>query len=246
MSVATLRVEGLAKSYGSRRVFQDISFSVAPGEVVALLGPSGSGKTTLFRCIARLVPADSGSVRLFGNELTSLQGRKLYHARRDIALIYQQFNLVSRLTAIENVLIGRLHEISALQILARRFSQKYLSQAHSHLERVGLADHAYHRADQLSGGQQQRVAIARALMQQSKIMLADEPVSNLDPATAESILALLRSVARENGIALLCSLHQPQYVQRIADRTLHFKPQGNGVIEPGNFMPAAACAGATR
>ncbi len=243
---AALRVEGLAKSFGARKVFAGISLSVAPGEVVALLGPSGSGKTTLFRCIARLVAADAGNVQLMGNNLTVLQGRKLYRARRDIALIYQQFNLVRRLTAIENVLIGRLHEIATWRVLSRHFSSHYLSLAWNHLERVGLADHAFQRADQLSGGQQQRVAIARALMQESRVMLADEPVSNLDPVTAESILALLRSVAKEHGIALLCSLHQPQYVQQVADRALHFAPSGQGVTEPELSMPAAAYAVVTR
>lgn len=245
MTAAVLQVEGLAKSFGARKVFESVSLSVAPGEVVALLGTSGSGKTTLFRCIARLVAADTGKVRLLNNDLTALHGGKLYKARRDIALIYQQFNLVRRLTAIENVLIGRLHEIATWRVLSRCFSPYHLSLAWNHLDRVGLADHAYQRADQLSGGQQQRVAIARALMQESKVMLADEPVSNLDPATAESILALLCSVAKEHDIALLCSLHQPQYVQQIADRVLRFAPRGLGVSEREISMPEAY-AGATR
>lgn len=222
MSNAALQVSGLSKSFGTRKLFENVDVQIVPGEVVALVGPSGSGKTTFFRCVARLIDADRGSIRVFGKELSGLRGKRLYVARRDIGLVYQQFNLVRRLSAIENVLIGQLDHIPTWRVMTRCFSPSQLAQALEHLDRVGLADYATQRADQLSGGQQQRVAIARALMQQSKLILADEPVSSLDPASAESILSLLRSIAKEHGIALLCSLHQTHHVAALADRALAF------------------------
>lgn len=237
MSAAAIEVTGLAKSYGTRPVFKDVSLTVAPGEVVALLGQSGAGKTTLFRCITGLVAPDAGTVRLFGRDLTALRGRALYTARRDIGIVYQQFNLVRRLTAIENVLIGRLDKIAAWRVLTRTFSPADTRSAKEHLDSVGLSGHAYQRADRLSGGQQQRVAIARTLMQQSKVILADEPVSSLDPETSMQILTLLRGLAKERGITLLCSLHQPQYVEAVADRVMRFS---EGTIAPSVVQPTTA------
>lgn len=222
MNSLAIELRGLAKSFGTRPVFRGVDLKVAQGEVVALLGPSGAGKTTLFRCIAGLVPIDAGSIRMFDREVGSASGRTDHMARRDVGIVYQQFNLVRRLSAIENVLMGRLDRISAWRVLTRTYAESDIERARQHLMSVGLTGHAWQRADRLSGGQQQRVAIARTLMQECKIILADEPVSSLDPDTSMQILSLLRSLAKEHGITLLCSLHQPQYVAAIADRTMRF------------------------
>ncbi|MDB5365555.1 MAG: phnC [Rhodospirillales bacterium] len=215
-----IRARGVAKSLAGRAVLRDASVSVAAGEVVALVGPSGSGKTTLLRCLARLLEPDAGNIELHGLDITHLAGRKLYRARREIGLVYQQFNLVRRLNALENVLGGRLAEIPTWRVLTRRWPKDEIERAQAALARVGLATHASQRADRLSGGQQQRVAIARALAQGSRVLLIDEPVSSLDPETAASILRLIRELASERGFAVLVTLHRPEDVARVADRAL--------------------------
>lgn len=220
MNVPALRVSGLTHRYGPRTVLDDVTFDVAPGEVVAIIGASGAGKTTLFRCITQLVRADAGTVTLGGTDLSSLSGSDLRQARRELALIFQQFNLVRRLSALENVIAGRLAELPTWRILTRRPGPAVKADAQACLAQVGLDDHADARADRLSGGQQQRVAIARALAQRSRIILADEPVSSLDPASSSTVLAALRSVARNHGITVLCNLHQVELIHGFADRVL--------------------------
>ena len=215
-----LKVDGLTHSYGHRLVLDRLSFALAPGEVVAIVGPSGAGKTTLFRCITQLVRADAGRVELAGRDLSALNGHERRDARRDIGLVFQQYNLVRRLTAVDNVLVGRLADLSTWRVLLRRPGRLERLLALDCLRRVDLADHADARADRLSGGQQQRVAIARALAQRSRVILADEPVSSLDPAAAARVLAALRSIAHQDGIAVLCSLHQVEMVAGFADRVL--------------------------
>jgi len=218
--VTILRVAGLSHRYGERLVLDDISFDLAPGEVVGIVGPSGAGKTTLFRCITQLVRPDSGRVELAGRDLTGLGRAELRRARRDIGLVFQQYNLVRRLSALDNVLAGRLADLPTWRVLARMPGPAERASALACLERVGLARHAHARADRLSGGEQQRVAIARALAQRSRVVLADEPVSSLDPPAAAKVLAALRSIATDDGIAVLCSLHQVAMVTRFADRVL--------------------------
>jgi phosphonate transport system ATP-binding protein len=213
-----LVADGLAKSYGGRRVLHGASLTLAPGEVVAVLGPSGSGKTTLFRCLARLVEPDAGSVHLDGVPLLALRGRALATARGRIGVVFQQFNLVRRLSALDNVLAARLATTPMWRVMLRAFDRADEARALDALAAVGLADHADQRADTLSGGQQQRVAIARALAQESRVLLADEPVASLDPETAAGILALMRQLARDTGLAVLCTLHQPHLAERYADR----------------------------
>ncbi len=215
-----IQVVNLTKHYNGVAVVDSVSFTVAPGEFVALLGPSGAGKTTLFRCVAALTPLDGGTVVVNKRELHALHGSQLCAARREIGVIFQQFNLVRRLSALHNVLAGRLGHVSTWRALLRRFHTADRQLALACLDRVGLLDHAYQRADRLSGGQQQRVAIARVLAQESRFILADEPVASLDPETAESVLDILRAIARERGIAVLCSLHQVDLATRFADRIL--------------------------
>jgi len=215
-----LRVAGLTHHYGERVVLDDVSFDLAAGEVVAIVGPSGAGKTTLFRCITQLISADAGRVELAGRDLAALSGAERRRARRDIGMVFQQYNLVRRMSALDNVLAGRLADMATWRVLVRMPGSEERASALACLERVGLADHASNRADRLSGGEQQRVAIARALAQRSRVVLADEPVSSLDPSAATKVLAALRSIARDDGIAVLCSLHQVRMVAGFADRVV--------------------------
>jgi len=215
-----LQLIGLTKRYGETVALDRVSFEVAAGEFVAVLGPSGAGKTTLFRCLTRLVAPDGGAVFIRGRPLHTLHRQRLRAARREIGLIFQQFNLIRRMTAVENVLAGRLGHVPTWRVLLRRFSRADRQIALAALDRVGLLAQAGQRADSLSGGQQQRVAIARVLAQQSRLILADEPVASLDPESAVSVLGTLREIARERGIAVLCSLHQVDLAAQFADRVI--------------------------
>lgn len=210
----------MTKRYGSSLALSDVSFSIRPGEVVALLGPSDSGKSTIFRCISRLTDVDGEQVRVLDRDVGSLDRRALRQHRQAIGLIFQQFNLISRLGALENILAGRLGHAATWRVLLRQFSPQDRQIALAALDRVGLLTQAYQRADSLSGGQQQRVAIARVLAQQSRLVLADEPVASLDPASTANVLNVLRDIARERGIAVLCSLHQTDLALRYADRVV--------------------------
>ena len=214
------RAEGVSKSYGSRKALDDATVTLIPGEFVAVLGTSGSGKTTLFRCLTRLVEPDQGIIELNGQSLRDLKGAALAQARRNIGVVFQQFNLVRRLSAFDNVLAGRLAATPLWRVLVRRFAAFDERRACEALAAVGLSDQAEQRADTLSGGQQQRVAIARAIAQDCRILLADEPVASLDPETAMAILGLMRDLTRSSGLAVLCTLHQPQFAEMFADRIL--------------------------
>ena len=217
---AIVRVDGLTKRYGGAApALVDVSFSIDPGEFVAVLGPSGAGKTTLFRCLTGLTRPDAGSVSVRGQDVYRIRGRALRAARHEIALIFQQFNLVRRLTAHHNVLAGRLATVSTWRVLVGRFAKSDRQRALACLDAVGLLDRAYARADELSGGQQQRVAIARALAQEATVILADEPVASLDPESASVVLEMLHAVAR-TGVAVVASLHQVHLATSYADRII--------------------------
>jgi phosphonate transport system ATP-binding protein len=216
----SLLIETVTKRYGTTLALDDVSFVVDSGEFVALLGPSGAGKSTLFRCVTRLVAPDTGVVRVLGRDMSALGGQELRLARRDVGLIFQQFNLIGRLSAMDNVLAGRMGHASTLRVMLRQFTRADRQLALAALDRVGLLERAGQRADSLSGGQQQRVAIARVLAQQARLLLADEPVSSLDPQSAENVLGILRNIARETGIAVVCALHQVDLARRYADRVV--------------------------
>ena len=218
--VTALLVEGLGKRYGATVALEDVSFSVEPGELVALLGPSGAGKSTLFRCVTRLAKPDAGRVLVLGRDIAALRGAPLRESRRDVGLIFQQFNLIGRVSAIDNALAGRMGHAPTWRVALRRFAAADRQLALAALDRVGLLEKAYQRADSLSGGQQQRVAIARVLAQRARLVLADEPVASLDPQSAENVLGTLRTIAREEGIAVLCALHQVDLARRFADRVV--------------------------
>lgn len=219
-----LAVEHLTKVYERGRVeaLKDVSFSVDKGEFLVLIGLSGSGKSTLLRCINRLVEPTSGRVRFDGIEITALSHRQLRRVRREIGMIFQQFNLVKRASVLANVLAGRLGYVPMGRTLIGKFPKEDLERARRALERVGLLEKMFVRADQLSGGQQQRVGIARALMQEPKLLLADEPVSALDPATSHSILKYIEEMNRE-GVTVLCSLHFLSLARRYGERILALK-----------------------
>jgi phosphonate transport system ATP-binding protein len=213
-------VAGLAKTYpGGVEALREVSFQVAPGEFVGILGPSGAGKTTLFRCLTGLIRPDRGVIEIHGRDICRLDGRDLRTARREVAMIFQQFNLIRRLSGIENVLAGRLATLPTWRVLARSFVKADRQKALWCLDTVGLLDQAYRRADRLSGGQQQRVAIARALAQEATVVLADEPVASLDPESAAGVLDTLRSVAAQ-GVAVIASLHQVGLARDYADRII--------------------------
>jgi phosphonate transport system ATP-binding protein len=214
-------VSGLRKRYGRDTLaLDDVSFSVGPGELVAVLGPSGAGKTTLLRCLLRLTELDAGRIELGGREITHARGAALSRARSETAVIFQQFNLVGRLTALENVLAGRLTTTALWRVVFRAFPRDERMRAIHALDRVGLVEQAYQRADTLSGGQQQRVAVARALAQEPRLILADEPVASLDPESAATVLVTLREACDRDGVTVICNLHQVAYATQYATRIL--------------------------
>jgi phosphonate transport system ATP-binding protein len=219
-----LVLERLAKVYSgsSTPALEDVSLEVPDGEFLVLIGLSGSGKSTLLRCINRLVEPTSGRVVLDDVDITAARGSDLRRVRRSIGMIFQQFNLVKRSSVLTNVLTGRLGYVSAWQSVLARFGEADYRRALNNLERVGLRERAHRRADTLSGGQQQRVAIARALMQEPKIMLADEPVASLDPATSHSVLKYLQQINRE-GMTVICSLHFLSLARTYGTRVIALK-----------------------
>jgi phosphonate transport system ATP-binding protein len=226
-----LRIENLTKVYpNGTQALHNVSFEVAEGEFLAVIGLSGSGKSTLLRCINRLIEPTSGKIIWNGLDITAASGGAIRNVRRQIGMIFQQFNLVKRSSVYTNVLSGRLGYAGTLSSLFHVFSAEDRAMAMASLEQVGLADKAHVRADSLSGGQQQRVGIARALMQNPKLILADEPVASLDPVLAHSILKYLEQLNKERGITVLCSLHFLDLVHRYATRAIALK-DGEVVFE---------------
>jgi phosphonate transport system ATP-binding protein len=219
-----LRVEHLTKVYPNGTVaLKDVSFQVEDGEFLAVIGLSGSGKSTLLRCLNRLIEPTSGKVIWNDTEVTALSVSEMRRVRRQIGMVFQQFNLVKRSSVLTNVLSGRLGYVSPYQSIFNYFSPADHQRAMENLEQLGLADKAHVRADSLSGGQQQRVGIARALMQEPKLVLADEPVASLDPVLAHSILKYLEQMNKERNITVLCSLHFLDLVHRYATRAIALK-----------------------
>jgi phosphonate transport system ATP-binding protein len=217
-------VENLTKIFpDGTEAIRDVSFEVQDGEFLAIIGLSGSGKSTLLRCINRLIDPTDGRVVWDDVDITAAQGKELRRIRRQIGMIFQQFNLVRRSSVMINVLSGRLGYANPWASLVHRFSSQDRRRALAALERVGIEEKAENRADQLSGGQQQRVGIARALMQEPRLMLADEPVASLDPVLAHSILQYLELLNQQDGITVLCSLHFLDLVHRYATRVIGLK-----------------------
>jgi len=234
---AAIRVADLGMVYpGGVRALEGINLEVEEGEFLAILGLSGSGKSTLLRCINRLIDPTEGKVWIFGQEITALAGGELRRLRRQVAMIFQQFNLVRRHSVMNNVLSGSLGRSRLLPSLMLSFSQNERDRAARNLERVGLGERSGSRADALSGGQQQRVAVARALMQEPRLILADEPVASLDPALRHSVMRHIEALNREEGLTVICSLHDIDLVERYATRLVALR-DGKLVWEgsPGEF-----------
>ncbi|MDX2437553.1 MAG: phosphonate ABC transporter ATP-binding protein [Acidobacteriota bacterium] len=218
-SQTAVRIEGLGMVYpGGIRALEGVDLEVREGEFLAVLGLSGSGKSTLLRCINRLIDPTEGRIWIYGEEITALRGGSLRAVRRSVAMIFQQFNLVRRHTVLNNVLSGALGRTRLLPSLMLTFPQAERELARAHLARVGLEGRAGSRADALSGGQQQRVAVARALMQEPRLFLADEPVASLDPALRHSVMRHIEALNREEGLTVICSLHDIDLVERYATR----------------------------
>jgi len=220
-----IRIERLTKIYerGEVLALNDVSFTVKRGEFLVLLGLSGSGKSTLLRCINRLIEPTAGTIIFDGIDVTRASARQLRQIRRRMAMIFQQFNLVRRSTVLTNVLAGRLGYVSPAASAIHKFSKQDIDMAMANLDRVGIPEQAYKRADELSGGQQQRVGIARALMQQPVLLMADEPVSALDPATSHSVMQHLEMMNREDGVTVIASLHFLSLARRYGTRILALK-----------------------
>jgi phosphonate transport system ATP-binding protein len=216
-----LTVKNLTKIYpGGVQALEDISFEVPNGQFLAVIGLSGSGKSTLLRCINRLVEPTSGTITWDGVDITAASDEELRRIRRKFGMVFQHFNLVHRSSVLTNVLSGRLGYVNPAWSLINRFPKTDVENAFRQLERVGIADKAYARADELSGGQQQRVGIARAMIQDPDMILADEPVASLDPVLAHSIMQYLEKINADEGVSVLCSLHFLDLVHRYADRVI--------------------------
>jgi phosphonate transport system ATP-binding protein len=219
-----LQLREIVKTYpAGTRALDGVTLDIQGGEFVVLIGLSGSGKSTLLRCINRLVEPSSGTIVFDGLDVTKARGSQLRGVRRRIGMIFQQFNLVKRSTVFSNVLAGRLGSRPLWRTLVLRPTRDEVAAAFENLERVGIVDKAYQRADALSGGQQQRVGIARALMQRPIVMLADEPVASLDPATSHSVMKYLEEINKQDGITVICSLHFLSLARRYGTRVIALK-----------------------
>lgn len=222
--MSLLAVKDLSKTYpNGTRALQGVSFDVNKGEFLVVIGLSGSGKSTLLRCINRLHDPTAGSVKFQGEEITTIKGGTLRKVRARIGMIFQHFNLIPRRTVLINVLSGKLANTGVLKSVLGWYSKEDKNKALEYIRIVNLHGKENVRADNLSGGQQQRVAIARALMQNPQILLADEPVASLDPATSHSVMQYLKKVNEELGVTVICNLHFLSLVRQYASRVIALK-----------------------
>ena len=220
-AAAALSIRNLDKEYArGKPVLRGITLEIAATGITALIGPSGTGKSTLIRCVNRLVEPTSGEIIFQDQDLVKLDRRALRLARRQIGMVFQEFNLVERLTVMENLLCGRLGYIAPWKAWLRKYPPVDIERAFALLDTVGLSGFANQRADSLSGGQRQRVGIARAIMQAPKLLLADEPTSSLDPKTSVEIMELIAKVCRESGIPAMINMHDVDLAKRFADRII--------------------------
>lgn len=230
MNQPILSVRNLTKTYPNGvRALKGVSFDVKKGEFLVVIGLSGSGKSTMLRCFNQLNQATDGEILLHDQDITKLKGKDVKQLRTKLAMVFQHFNLIPRHTVLSNVLMGSLSRTPTLKSMLGLFSDEDVEKARGFLRLVGIEEKAYMRASQLSGGQQQRVAIARALTQGPEILLADEPVASLDPATCHSVMDYLEKVNKELGITIICNLHFLSLVRRYATRVIALK-EGNMVF----------------
>ncbi len=223
-SESILKVRNLVKTYPNGvSALKGVSFDVKKGEFLVIIGLSGSGKSTLLRCLNRLHDPTSGEVDFQGIDIAKIKGSEIRSLRKKVGMIFQHFNLIPRHTVMSNVLMGRLALVSSFKSVLGMFSDEDKAKALKYLKLVGIAEKAKIRADQLSGGQQQRVAIARALCQDPELLLADEPVASLDPATCHTVMDYLKKVNQELGITIICNLHFLSLVRQYATRVIALK-----------------------
>lgn len=216
-----LVIKNLSKEYvAGKPVLKSINLTIDGRGITAIIGPSGTGKSTLVRCINRLVDPSQGEIHFQGKDLVALSGIELRHARRKIGMVHQEYNLVERLSVMENVLSGRLGYMPAWKAWLRKYPPTDISKAFELLDAVGLGDFAQRRADQLSGGQRQRVGIARALMQDPELILADEPTSSLDPKTSVEVMELMVNLTSARGIPVVINIHNVELAKRFANRII--------------------------
>jgi phosphonate transport system ATP-binding protein len=216
----SLKIKNLKKKFKDINAVNDINLEITEGKIIGIIGRSGAGKSTLLRMINRLIDPSEGSIEFNGINITSLKGRSLRKWRSECAMIFQQFNLVERLDVLTNVLIGSLGRNYSLLNLIGIFSKEEKINALRNLDRFDLSEKALQKAGTLSGGQQQRVAIARALMQKPKILLADEPISSLDPKNAKRVMDDMMKINREDGITVICNLHSLDVAKKYCDRLI--------------------------
>jgi phosphonate transport system ATP-binding protein len=218
-----IEVRGLGMTFpDGTRALSDVSVSIPEGDFVAVIGLSGAGKSTFLRCLNRLVDPTEGEIIVDGRDVANLRGRMLRRYRRTAGFIFQQFNLVTRLTVLENVLTGRLGFHPTWRGVLGLYRDQDYEIARSNIRSVGLQDKETTRVSSLSGGQQQRVAIARAMTQQPKMVLADEPMASLDPRLSDVILGLLRDYNEDKGVTVLVNIHVLELAKRYAKRVLAF------------------------
>ncbi|MFM1652166.1 phosphonate ABC transporter ATP-binding protein [Brevibacillus sp. B_LB10_24] len=216
-----LECKHVSKKYGhGTKALSEVSFAVQEGEFVSIIGPSGAGKSTLLRCINRMIDASSGEIIFDGANVLDLRKKELKKLRTRIGMIFQHYNLVNRLSVIENVLHGRLGYKSTLAGVLGLYTEEEKQQAYSILQILGLEDHIYKRCDQLSGGQKQRVGIARALVQNPKMLLCDEPIASLDPNASRVIMEHLKNISSTMGITVIINLHQVDVALKYSDRII--------------------------
>lgn len=233
MSEPILSIKNLVKTYPNGvQALKGVSFDVQKGEFLVVIGLSGSGKSTLLRCINRLHDPSSGEIIFNNKNIARVQGAEIKSLRTKIGMIFQHFNLIPRYTVLSNVLAGRLGQIGVLKSLLGIYSDEDKVSAMKYLKLVGIGEKAKIRADQLSGGQQQRVAIARALTQNPSVLLADEPVASLDPATCHTVMDYLKKVNTELGITIICNLHFLSLVRQYATRVIALK--GGEIVFEGS------------
>ncbi|MDF2496494.1 phosphonate ABC transporter ATP-binding protein [Arthrobacter koreensis] len=217
---SSLVLQNLGISFGSKQVLRDVNLDVQPGQFVALVGPSGAGKSTLLRLVNGSHRPTNGTVSVLGVNPSTCGRRNLQRLRTRVGFVFQQFGLVGRLSAMENVLMGTLGSLRMPRYGISTYPKTLREKAVANLERVGLLDQRFQRCDTLSGGQQQRVAIARTLMQDAEIVLADEPVASLDPSASLAVLNTLKRLSAEDGFTVICSLHQVDLALQVSDRVV--------------------------
>jgi phosphonate transport system ATP-binding protein len=217
-----LEVRNLSKTYRAAEgpAIRNLNFSMGRGEMIGIIGPSGAGKSTLLRCINRLVTPSAGRVFVEGDEITGASAAQVRQLRRRLGMVFQHHNLVARLTVMQNVMHGRLGYMNTLDGVLGRYREADKRRAVEILEQTGLGDFLYHRAGELSGGQRQRVGIVRALMQEPAILLCDEPIASLDPASAQVVMELIRDVCLRHNIACIVNLHQVDAALKYSDRII--------------------------